>query len=302
MRSHSWAAEGSRSVDRIAPDRRLAKRLFVASFLALVAATICYLVMVRTFAGQRLDQVSYLWANDHKPSHVVDGLLRRITGDSFIVALILLVGLGVVRRRRVLGIGAALAAALAVVVTHVLKNDILTRPESTLNTFPSGHTATAVGCAMALVLVCPPRWRGLAALSAGAGAVIIAVGVQVAGWHRPSDAVGGALLAFASVTAVAGVLAWARPLERATTSGQWIPLLVLGAGGSIAAVVTALRCVWELDALRLGDVHAVVRHDAYLTGLIATTGIVCLLLLALLLLLGSTDLGATDRGKDRSSD
>lgn len=70
--------------------------------------------------------------------------------------------------------------------------------------FPSGHTATAVALALLLLAVPPPgrpadpaadRLSGTG--PAVAWSVAVATTTLVAQWHRPADAVGGALLAVA---------------------------------------------------------------------------------------------------------
>jgi membrane-associated phospholipid phosphatase len=223
-----------RSHDAVAaPATGLSRRLAVASLLAVLCAVACYLIMVRTPLGQRVDNAAFLGARAQSGSsaqvHDTDQL-RRITADSLAFVLVVLVAVGALRRRPLLGLGGAFAAGVAVVGTHALKNEILTRPDLIAagrqlagNTYPSGHTATAVVCGMALVLVSPPRWRGWAALPAGAYGWITAAQVQTAGWHRPSDAIGAAFIAFASVTSVAAVLAAHRPV----TIGVVVLLLVV---------------------------------------------------------------------------
>jgi membrane-associated phospholipid phosphatase len=276
--------------------------LAVASVLAVACAAVCYLVMVRTSLGQRFDNAAFDGARDQVPGVAGAGTdqLRRITADSFALVLVILAAIGAVRRRLLLGLGAALAAALAVAGTDVLKNDILTRPALTastagVNTFPSGHTATAVACAMALVLVSPPRWRGLAAVGAGAYGWITAAQVQTAGWHRPSDAIGAAFLAFAAVTGIGAMIARARPVGPPSPGRHRIAQVVLG----LVALANAAVITWGLvDVLRYLHARALglpvaggVRHDAYITGLGATVEVVVILLMILLALLGRANLG-----------
>jgi membrane-associated phospholipid phosphatase len=285
----------------------LSRRLALASVLAVLAAIVCYLVMVRTSLGQRVDNAAFNGARAQygTAAQTDTDLLRRITADSLAFVLLVLVALGAVRRRLILGLGGAFAAGVAVVGTHLLKNEILTRPdlvagaELTGNTFPSGHTATAVACAMALVLVAPPRGRGAAAVVAGAYGWITAAQVQTAGWHRPSDAIGAAFLAFASVTAVAAVLAARRPVDWRPGRPPWLALTLLGLVGAADGVVFLRTLV---GVLRYLHDHAIgvpvsggISHDAYITGLTVTIAVVILLLMALVALLGRADLDG-DRG------
>jgi len=61
--------------------------------------------------------------------------------------------------------------------------------------FPSGHSTAAMALALSLVLVSPSRLRPLAALVGTGFALSVAFSVIALGWHFPSDAVGGFLLA-----------------------------------------------------------------------------------------------------------
>ncbi len=284
----------------------LARRLAVASAVAVVGLVLCYLVMLRTSLGQRFDNAAFEGARDQVPSVTSSSSaqLRRITGDSFAAVLLVLVAIGVLRRRVLLGLGAAFAAGIAVVGTDVLKYYVFTRPALTAagsgaNTFPSGHTATAVASAMALVLVTPPKWRGVAVVVAGAYGWITAAQVETAGWHRPSDAVGAAFLAFAAVTAVGAVLAWTRPIGPPAPGRHRLAQGFLGVVGAANAVVIGWGLFQVLRYLRAHarglPVSAHIRRTAYATGVSVTVEVVVILLMVLLALLGSANVGAAER-------
>lgn len=289
-----------------APDRRLARRLFVASAGGVVGAAACYLLMVRTTIGQRFDWAASFGASRSNPRVQADSsdLLQRITADSFAVVLAIIVIIGLVRRRPWLGLGAALAAGVAVVGTDILKDHVLTTPDLVMlghvNSFPSGHTATAVSCAMALVLVSPPRWKAAAAVGAGAYGWITAAQVQTAGWHKTSDAMGAACLAFASVTFIAGVMAWLFPVQDHTRPegtqvdrDYFASQVVLATVALVAAFVSGWGLAYSLAVLRhQPDVRQAgsVFHSAYLGGLAMTITLVVVLLMTLLALLGDSDL------------
>jgi hypothetical protein len=194
-----------------------------------------------------------------------------------------------------------------VVCTHFLKLDILPCPVlapdvyTLQNTFPSGHTATAVSCAMALILVSPRRWRGVAAVVAGGYGWVTAAQVQTAGWHRPSDAIGAAFVAFAVVTAIAALLAWLRPVTWVGGARHGVAQAVLGLVGLVALAVLAWGFVNVLgylgshaDGLAVPDG---LRHDAYIAGLALTVEAVVISLMALLALVGSADLGGHSSAK-----
>jgi membrane-associated phospholipid phosphatase len=195
--------------------------LVIAAGASTAMAAVVYAAFVRTHLGHRLDNAAL--AGSHRTAgqqQVVDASqLHRITADSLAVVLIVLAVIGIVRRRPRLGLTVAATAGIAVIAADVLKKKILPRPflvpsdaSMPVNTFPSGHTVTALVCALALVLVVAPRWRGAAAVVAGSYGWITAAQVQTAGWHRPSDAVGAAFIAFAAVALAAAALARWRPV------------------------------------------------------------------------------------------
>jgi len=281
----------------------LARRLVIAAAVAAVLAVVVFLLAVHTVLGQRFDNAALLGSRSQgSGTRLGDiSLLRRITVDSFVGALLLIVVLGLVRRRPRLGIGLAIAAAIAVVLTHVLRTGVLHRPflvhSDTLysaNTFPSGHTATALACALALVVVSPPAWRGISAVLAGSYAWITAAAVQTAGWHRPSDAIGAALLTFAVIALVTAAGAAWRPIGSARRYGHLPAFAVLGVVWVVAGTLSALNAA---RVLRFLVDHAdsfsptqSVLNDAYLCSVNLTVVVVVTLLAALLILLGPADL------------
>ena len=282
---------------------RLPRRLVVAAVVAGALTVVIYLLAVHTALGQRFDNAALLGSRSQgSGTRLGDiSLLRRITVDSFVAALLLIVVLGLVRRRPRLGIGLAIAAGIAAVLAHVLRTGVLHRPflvrSDTLysgNTFPSGHTATALACALALVVVSPPAWRGISAVLAGSYAWITAAAVQTAGWHRPSDAIGAALLTFAVIALVtAAVAAW-RPIGTSRRYGHLPAFAVLGVVWVVAGTLSALNAARVLRFLAdhadsLNPTQSVL-NDAYLCSVNLTVVVVVTLLAALLILLGPADL------------
>jgi hypothetical protein len=123
--------------------------------------------------------------------------------------------------------------------------------------------------------------------------------VQTAGWHRPSDAIGAAFLAFAAVTAVGAILARSRPIGPPDPGRHRMAQGVLGLVGAANAGVI----VWGLiGVLRYLQAHSLglrvpvdIRHDAYLTGLSVTVEVVVILLMVLLGLLGRVNIDGPER-------
>jgi membrane-associated phospholipid phosphatase len=281
----------------------LGRHLIIAAAASAVLALVVYIVAVHTALGQRFDNAALLGAHGQRNSTRLGdvSLLRRITLDSLIAVLVIIAGIGIVRRRPRLGIAVAVAAAVAVGATHVLRTVILDRPELVRsdafypsNTFPSGHTATAFACALALVVVSAPAWRGVSAVVAGAYAWITATAVLTAGWHRPSDAIGAALLGFAVVAGTAAVIAAFRPIGSGRRVTHIPAFAVLGVVWLVASVLSILNAARVLHFLvdhadSLTPTPSVL-NDAYLCSVNLTVVVVVSLLALLLYLLGPCDL------------
>jgi hypothetical protein len=287
-----------------APDARaVSRRLVIAAVVALLLVAVDYVLLVHTGLGQRFDNAALRGSNQQAISTRIGDIssLRRITADSFALVLLILVGFGWVRRRPRLGISVAVAAGVTVIVTDLLRIHLLSRPHlvesdavNPANTFPSGHTATAVTCALALVVVAPPAWRGLCAVLAGSYAWVTAAAVQTAGWHRPSDAIGAAFLGFAAVALVAAIVAARRPLGTGRRVGH-VPAFVVLAVVWLVTAAIALRST--IRVLHYLGGHAdsagltpAVLNDAYQFSVNLTIMVVVSLIAAMLVLLGRHDL------------
>ena len=180
--------------------------------------------------------------------------------------------------------------------TALLDRPFLVHSDSfnSANTFPSGHTATAIACALALVVVSPPAWRGISAVLAGSYAGFTAAAVQTAGWHRPSDAIGAAFLSFAAMALVAAIIAAWRPVGSGPRYGHYPAFAVLGGVWRWPASFTTINAARVLHFLAghsesLNPTPAIL-NDAYQFSLSLTIVVVVTLLGALLLLLGPYDL------------
>jgi hypothetical protein len=162
------------------------------------------------------------------------------------------------------------------------------------NTFPSGHTATAIAVALALVVLSPPALRGFVAILAGSYSWIVAADVQTVGWHRPSDAIGASLLAFATIALAAALLARSRRIGTGNRYGDLAAFPLLGLVWLISAATSALSASRSLAILVTTADSARPRgallNDAYEFSVNLTVAVVVSLLIVLLLLLGKNDL------------
>jgi membrane-associated phospholipid phosphatase len=247
-------------------------RLLILGIFCVLALALLYVLAVRTTWGQELDnaalsgrttRASVLRATDH--------LLNTISVASLVVLGGTIILVAVVRRRIYLALTAAVIVGGSCVTTELLKREILPRPILTSGdpfgpSFPSGHTTVAFSLVVALVLVVPARARAATAVVAFGYAALVGMGVVTAGWHRPSDVIGGELVVTAwSAFAVAGLLAWrgagdARPRRTDVPvvppafAGIGLVLIAIGFVG-FAGTVVAIRQD-QLDAVRLNATYA----------------------------------------------
>jgi membrane-associated phospholipid phosphatase len=242
--------------------------------LALVCAlglVVAYVVFVRTHTGQRIDEAAlHGRLASAQARRAASDLLTTISVGSLALALVLLAGQALLRRRVALAVVAVAVVVGAVLLTEVLKHLVLVRPELVAspldrNSFPSGHTTTAFAVGIAAALAAPPRWRRAAAAGALLYGTAIGVATIAAGWHRPSD-VAGALLVVTGWTAAvvlavalvdcdafgdAGVerrggtrSTWARPRDlegyvlvaAAALVGGWCVTIAIVGGSRIGAI------------------------------------------------------------------
>lgn len=180
--------------------------LAIASAAAVIAI---YLLVVRTYWGQRLDEHAFV-GHDFFTSREAqaDSFLRIVSIGSLLLATTLVAAVAMIRRRPRLALLAAASIIGSIVCTEALKHVILERPAILAtaivdNSYPSGHTTVGMSVAVAAMLVVPRRLLLPTALGAGLFGSAFGVAVVAAGWHRPSDAVG----AFAVVIAVAALCA-----------------------------------------------------------------------------------------------
>lgn len=287
---------------------RLVRRLLIAAVACLAVAASAYVLMVRTRLGQRFDNAALVGAfQQNSSARLSDSFfVAKTSAVAFCIALLVVIGVSLYRRRLRVGIALAVTAVLAVLITHGLKVDVLTRPVLVAsdsiqykNSYPSGHTATAIAAALVLVVVMPPAFRGAMALLAGTYAAAIAQDVQTAGWHRPSDAIGAAFVVFALVAIVTAALARVGTVGTGRQRTHVVAYPVLG----LAALVGGAYCV--LDSVRA--VHLLVRtndsptiapalrNEVHQFSIGLTVLVVALLMALLLALLGSADLGVPRR-------
>ena len=179
-------------------------RFAALALFSLLGFALVYLFFVQTYKGQVIDEAAYSGRDVHSDTIrvVAAARLTRISVQTVLVGLGVLVLVTLLRSRPRLAGGAATVVVGSIATTEILKHVVLARPEMVwldhgvelTNTFPSGHATTAFSLAVALVMVTSPRWRGVVGLVSGSWAVVIAMATLAAGWHRPADAAGAYLV------------------------------------------------------------------------------------------------------------
>lgn len=181
-------------------------KALVYALIALVVGVASYAIGVGSLLGQRAE-ASALDAS----AFTVDppAPLSLVTPWVVIVALLFLTVLAWL----IHGFGRALwlllFAVAAIVVSQLLKQRVLTRPDffelDAPNTFPSGHMTVFTVVAGGFIWAVSARFRGLAAVFGAVLMGTVAWQLLEYGWHRPSDVLGAqalGVLAFALAAAL----------------------------------------------------------------------------------------------------
>lgn len=208
------------------------------AFAALFA--VLYLLLVVTEAGQQLENLGLEGSALRTRPSQDDSLLglESVSAVSFGIAIVVLAGVAVLRRRPHLALATVLAMGGSAVLAQLLKG-LLPRPEFAdlpawllRNSFPSGHATVAAAVGAGILMVAPARLRWIALPLAATETAIVGQATQVAGWHRASDALGGVLLVLAvsagtlALLAVRGLVA---PEERGAVHRRIHQALVVAA-------------------------------------------------------------------------
>jgi len=224
---------------------------------------VVYLLAVWTPLGQRFEdavlRAGGTIAGSTEQVRALD-TLDSITVSSVIAAVILVLLIGLVRRRILLGFVGVGVIAASVVTAEVIQRSV-SRPillshgyRREDQSFPSGHAAVAMSLMCALAMVVPYRFRGLVVCLAWVWAASVGVATVTASWHRPSDIIGADLIvACYACVAVAVLARWG--MVREATPGTSAVRVVRGLLAAVYGAVAVLGFV--LAAVAVG----VVLHD-----------------------------------------
>jgi len=278
-------------------DAGLARRgrewLLALALVSAVLLMILYLVAVRTGWGQRLDNA----ALDGRTTravvlHATGRLLETISVTSLALLGGAAAAIAAARRRTHLALAAAGVVVGAIVTSEILKRVILGRPELSGSadplpapSFPSGHTTIAMSLAVAFVLVVPARARGVTALCGLAYACLIGMGTVTAGWHRPSDVMGGFLVVTLWAGLVtAALIRWrgAAPERESEHFGEPVVSPTLAWTGAVLLALAFVGFAGVYLAIRQDRLDAVRLDGAYAASLVAIVGVGLVLVAAFL--------------------
>jgi len=223
--------------------------------------------VIRLFVNRRHGQVldTIALGGNFIGSDRVDGVVASVLSAMSVVSVLaataVVAFIALARRRIAVGLAAIMLIAGSAVTAqqlkgHLIRPDLGVDPERATagNSLPSGHATVAASVAVALVLVLPPRARGVGALVGAGYAALVGVATMSAGWHRPSDSI-AAFLIVGLWAAVAGLGLLITPqlglLLRRQVSGRvvtaepgeshrfaFVLLLAVGVGLLVAAVLT----------------------------------------------------------------
>jgi len=217
--------------------RDLPRNLVALWLGAGIGVFLLYLLVVRTYWGQRLDEHAFV-GHDFFSSRAAqaDSFLRIVSIGSLLLAIALIAAVAVIRRRPRLALIAAASIGISLVSTEILKLVLLERPPLVPsyifdNSYPSGHTTVGMSVAVAAMLVVPRRLVLPTAVGAGIFGSAFGVAVVAAGWHRPSDAVGAFLVVLsvgAAGAAVSHLLPDRADLEEAQSRRIGLPRIRVG--------------------------------------------------------------------------
>ncbi|MBS5244305.1 MAG: phosphatase PAP2 family protein [Actinomyces graevenitzii] len=204
-------------------------------------------LLVNTREGQFIDDAAFkgsYWGAARIDDQA-RALLNAVSVPLIVVAIIATLAIALLRRRP----RAALWATAVVVGTNVtiqaLKHFVFTRPDwgysqrvDAANTLPSGHTGVAASIAVALLLVVPPAWRVIAAWVGAGFTFFMGWSTLVCQWHRPSDIIAAAAVAFTWGFVALAAGAWGTDEYRGLPGSKLARyLLSLGGYLSLALVV-----------------------------------------------------------------
>ena len=223
------------------------------------ALLLVYYVSVRTVRGRLVSDASLRGAisSGQSVQDTVDAILDIVSVGSLLGAVAVVAVIALLQLDRVRGLASIAVLVTANVLTWLLKEHLITRPDlgldevapATLNSLPSGHTTAAFSAVAALLIVLPAAVRVPLALLGGSFATVTALATMFAGWHRAADAMAAFLVVgVCTMASIAVVVVLDSPRPRASARvglGWWVALSVgaLILGGTLSLGLSALGSI-----------------------------------------------------------
>jgi membrane-associated phospholipid phosphatase len=217
-----------------------------------------YLLFVTVPIGQRWDDRALLGGQlaSLEARQALTSALHGIRISTIVLMIVVLIAIGLVRKQ--LGVAAltSMAFAGAIASAEILKRILPRRdlaPElnayvdnGNIDTYPSGHSTIAMAFALGLLLVASPRYRTAVAAFGMLWASVVPMAALAAGWHRPSDVLGGMALALLWMSAAAVITR-----STGTESTAWRHLVALAVTVLLTCAAALAVWVWLGDPSRV---------------------------------------------------
>jgi len=210
-----------------------------------------YLVFVQTAVGQAFDYEAYFAHQDVSAAVVrfYRGLFVVVKIPTLVGIGLVLVAIGIFRRRFLMGVLAAVGLALTMFGAEYFKHELprpdLSAPQGQVrkvfhqNTYPSGHTSFAMGIALAFLLVSPVRWRPWGSVVGGFFGALYASGVVLVGGHRPADPFGAIFWSMLCLSLMAAIVLYFSPQRYGVPERPHLLALAYSAFLALAVIIGA---------------------------------------------------------------
>lgn len=211
---------------------------------AFVIGAVAYMAGVNSVTGQFIEAKALAASTlDYDPGPPLSLVSARFVAVAVgVIALLAAASWGI---GRAFIVGFASVAAIA--MSQLLKFSVLERPAlwefNAHNTFPSGHMTVFAALALGIIAASPKALRVIMSAIMSVTLAVVAVQLLYAGWHRPSDIVGGLMLALAFYA----LMFFVTPHKRSVKStGEKTLQKILGFAIMILLVLSLFVSVWAL--------------------------------------------------------
>lgn len=260
-----------------------------------------YVIFVRSPIGQRWDDRALLGGQlaTLEARQALTAALHGIRISTIILMIGLIVLIGMVRKHVPAALTTVVALGGAIVSAEVLKRVLPRRdlaPElnayvdnGNIDTYPSGHSTIAMAFALGLLVVASPRYRSAVATFGMLWAAAIPMAALAAGWHRPSDVLGGMALALMWLAAAGAIVVMRYPDSASSVSPRHLAAIA----GVILAGCTGALGLW----IWWGDPSQVPVGGGFIAFTVAALGIALTAVAIVGMYAAALSLGTSAKGR-----